>query len=94
MNAKSPNEIYSFICPKCNSFYVGQTENLRKRVIFHPEKITQCVTDIWQSADMAECDNGMSIIFLLNMFISETNKVHRKATKGELITALRADLCL
>ena len=39
MNCKSRNIIYAIICTKCNNLYVGQTENLRKRVTLHKEQI-------------------------------------------------------
>ena len=35
MNCKSRNVIYIVVCSKCESFYVGQTEHLRKRVTLH-----------------------------------------------------------
>ena len=39
MSCKSRSVIYVILCVKCNSFYVGQTENLRSRVTLHREQI-------------------------------------------------------
>ena len=39
MDCKSKNVIYIIICPECESFYVGQIKNLRKRVTLHKEQI-------------------------------------------------------
>ena len=39
MSCQSRNIIYAMICPKCESFYIGQTENLRNRVTVHKEQI-------------------------------------------------------
>ena len=39
MNCLSINIIYAIICPKCETFYIGQTENLRNRVTVHKEQI-------------------------------------------------------
>ena len=39
MTCKAKNVVYIIICILCKSFYVGQTQNLRKRVTLHNEQI-------------------------------------------------------
>ena len=39
MNCKATNIIYITKCDKCESFYVGTTENLRNRVTLHKQQI-------------------------------------------------------
>ena len=39
MDCRARNIIYLMLCNKCESFYIGQTLNLRKRVTLHNEQI-------------------------------------------------------
>ena len=59
MNCKSRNIIYAIICTKCNNLYVGQTENLRKRVTLHKEQIQhEEYRHVNASEHLATCNNG------------------------------------
>jgi ribosomal protein L31 len=59
MDCKSRNVIYAMICPKCRSFYTGQTEHLRKRVTVHKEQIHhERYRHLFVSEHIAKCNGG------------------------------------
>lgn len=39
MTCKATNVVYAITCPTCGSFYIGQTQDLRKRVTLHRQQI-------------------------------------------------------
>ena len=60
MNCKARYVIYVIICSKCDSFYVGQTENLRKGVTLHKEQIRhEEYRHLKVSEHLNMCNNGI-----------------------------------
>lgn len=59
MNCKARNVIYVILCTNCDSFYIGQTENLRNRVTLHKEQIKHDrYRHLHVSEHLKSCNNG------------------------------------
>ena len=92
MSCKSRSVIYVIICVKCNSFYVGQTENLRNRVTLHREQIKhQKYRYLEVSEHLAHCSKGNFKI--MPNYQYEIVKRHFKKNKEQgIINILHPDL--
>ena len=64
MNCKARTVICLIICTKCESFHVGQKENLRKRVTLHKEQIRHDqYRHLTVSEHLKTCNDGKYKIF-------------------------------
>lgn len=92
MDCKSKNVIYVITCCKCNSFYVGQTEHLRKRVTLHREQIShQEYRHLEVSKHLAQCNNGEFQIMPIYQCKNAT-RLFRETKEQEIIGFLKPDL--
>ena len=94
MNSKAMDIIYAIICPNCESFYIGQTENLRKRVTLGNEQVRhQEYGHVKVSNYQKNCNNG----HFKNIPIHQCNNLNslfREMKEKELISQLKLDLNL
>lgn len=92
MNCKAKHIIYVIICSKCKSFYVGQTEDLRKRVTLHKEQIRHKeYRHLKVSEHMDSCNKGNFEIMPIYQCMN-TNRLFRETKEKELISILKPDL--
>ena len=92
MNCKSTNIIYAIICPKCESFYIGQTEHLRKRVTVHREQINhERYRHLLVSKHIMKCNAGKFKIMPIYQ-CRNTNRIFRENKELEIIELLNPDL--
>ena len=93
MNCKSRNIIYSLICAKCRSFYVGQTENLRQRVTLHRQQINhEEYSHLAVSEHIRRCSNGNFQIMPVYQCDSHSSRLIRESKERYIITILQPDL--
>ena len=92
MNCKSRNIIYIAVCSKCENFYVGQTEYLRKRVMVHKEQINheeyRCLS---VSKHIEKCSGGDFKIMPIYQ-CDNSNRLTRESKEQNIITLLQPDL--
>ena len=92
MNCKARNVIYLIICVKCKSFYVGQTENLRKRVTLHKEQIRpDQYGHLTVSGHLKTCSDGKFKIFPVH-HCKDPSRLIRESKEKEIIGLLKPDL--
>ena len=92
MNCKSRNVIYIIVCPKCESFYVGTTENLRKRVTLHKQHIRhEEYRHLAISEHLSKCSKGNFKIMPIYQCIN-TNRLIREAKEKHFIGILEPNL--
>ncbi len=92
MDCKSKYVIYVLICEKCKSFYVGQTEDLRKRVTLHREQIKhEKYRHLPVSHHMANCNDGDFKIIPIYLFFN-TNRKQLEQKEKEIIEILKPEL--
>ncbi|KAK6181863.1 hypothetical protein SNE40_009641 [Patella caerulea] len=87
MNCKSKNVIYALLCETCGKFYVGHTEDPRKRVTLHREDMRH----LRVSHHMAECNNGNSKTIPMYALFN-TKRQQWEMKEKELIEILQPDL--
>ena len=91
MNCKEGNVIYLIICAKCESFYVGQTENLRKRVTLHKEQIRHDqYIYLTVSEDLKICNDGKFKIFPI-YHCKDPSRLIRESKEREIIGLRKPD---
>lgn len=92
MNCKARNVIYTIICTKCESFYIGQTENLRNRVTLHKEQIRhKQYRHLAVSEHLEKCNNGNFTIMPIYQ-CQDSSRLIRESKEKEIISLLRPDL--
>ena len=85
ISCKSRNVIYAILCTKCESFYVGQTENLRNRVTVHKGQIKHDeYGHLNVSKHLKSCTNGKFKIFPIYN-CHGANRLIREAKEKEVI---------
>ena len=93
MTCKSLNVIYILLCTNCKKFYVGQTENLRKRVTLHREQICHENYRLLNvSHHMANCNDGNFGVFPIYKFSGNVNRLQREQKEGVIIKLLLPEL--
>ena len=92
MNCQSRNIIYTIICPKCENFSIGQTENLRNRVTVHKEQIKHNKYRLLQvSEHLNSCNGGnFKICPIYNLY--NGTRLSRRSKEKEIISILKPDL--
>lgn len=92
MNCKSRNIIYIITCPKCDSFYIGQTEHLRKRVTLHREQIQhEEYRYLAVSEHLAKCSDGEFRIMPIYQ-CGNANRLVREMKEKDIISILKPNL--
>ena len=92
MNCKARNVIYLIICAKCESFYVGQTENLRKRVTLYKEQIRHDqYRHLTVSKHQKTCNDGKFKIFPI-CHCKNSSRLIKESKEREIIGLLKPDL--
>ena len=92
MNCKSRDIIYVITCRKCDSFYVGTTENLRKRVTLHKEQIKpEKYRHLAVRKHIHRYSGGLFNIMPIYECANST-RLHREAKEQEIIKTLNPDL--
>ena len=92
MNCKASNIVYTIICTKCQSFYVGQTEHLRKRVTLHKEQILHKeYRHLKVSKHLHSCSDGEFKTFPIYQ-CTTSSRLFRESKEAELINLLKPDL--
>ena len=88
--AMSCNVIYAIICPKCENFYIGQTEHLRKRVTVHREQIIhEQYKHLLVSKNIAACNRGK--FNNTHLECKNTIRIFRENKEQEIIELLNPD---
>ena len=90
MNCKEGNVIYLIICAKCESFYVGQTENLRKRVTLHKEQIRHDQYRHLTVKHLKTCNDGKFKIFPI-YHCKDPSRLIRESKEREIIGLRKPD---
>ena len=86
MNCKSRNIIYIVVCSKCESFYVGQTERLRKRVTLHKQQINHEESRrLSVSKHIEKCSGGDFKIMPIYQ-CDNSNRLTRESKEQDIIT--------
>ena len=92
MSCKARNVIHLIISTKCENFYVGQTENLRKRVTLHKEQRRHDqYRHLTVSKHLKTCNDGKYKIFPI-YHCNDPSRLIRKSKGKEIIGILRPDL--
>lgn len=92
MSCKSREIIYIIICPKCDSFYVGTTENLRNRVTLHKQHIRhEEYRHLAVSEHLFKCSGGNFKIMPIYQCIN-ANRLTREAKEKYFIRVLEPNL--
>ena len=93
MSCKSKDIIYMIICPKCQDSYIGQTQDLRKRVTLHREQIKhEEYRHLPVSKNLFKCNNGTFKIMPIYQCKHGSTKLEREFKEKELITLLKPEL--
>ena len=89
MSCKSKEIIYIIICPKCESFRIGTTENLRNRVTLQKHHIRQEeFIHLAVSEHLSECSEGDFKIMPIYQCIN-TSRLMRETKEKRFIKTTR-----
>lgn len=93
MNCKARNVIYILSCENCDSFYIGQTENLRKRVTLHKQQIRhEEYRHLTVSKHLASCSDGHFKIMPIYQCQANANRLVRESKESDIINKLKPNL--
>ena len=92
MSCQSRNIICTIIRLKCESFYIGQTENLRNRVTVHKEQIKhKKYRHLQFSEHLNSCNGGnFKICPIYNCY--NGTRLSRESKEKEIISILKPDV--
>ena len=92
MTCKAQNVIYAIICSKCESFYIGQTQNLRNRVTLHKQQIHHPeYRHLTVSEHLYRCSKGKFDILPIYQ-CQQANRLILESKENEIIKRLKPDL--
>ena len=93
MDCGIKNVIYLIQCPKCNKEYIGQTNNLRKRVTIHKQQIQDPnLRKLSVSKHLHSCNPNPNLPFHICPLVPKEDETARKILENHLIRTYRPDL--
>ena len=89
---KCTNVIYAITCPTCGSFYIGQTQDLRKRVTLHKQQIHhEEYRHLYVSNHLYHCSKGKFNIAPIYQ-CKDSNRLVLESKEQLIINILQPDL--